>query len=108
MYRALRRFGKGFLVGYVGKLLFGVLSALLRSRGRPAAFWQYCRPLFRRSDVLGYGLFLGGFLAAFESLMRWMKQHKETFKSRRLRSDHSTQHSTAQHSPAVSRALHSL
>ena len=85
LYRALRRFGKGFLVGYIGKLLFGVLSALLRSRGRIGPFWRYTRPLFLRSDVLGYGLFLGGFLAAFESLMRVMKQYKEKFKSRRTR-----------------------
>ena len=85
VYRAGRRFMKGFAVGYIGKLLFGVVSSLLRSRGHLSVFWQHTKPLFFRADVTGYGLFLGGFLAVFESLMRVLKRYKETFGPRRVR-----------------------
>ena len=76
---------KGFAVGYIGKVLFGVVSSLLRSRGHLSLLWQYTKPLFFRADVTGYGLFLGGFLAVFESLMRLLKAYKERFGPRRLR-----------------------
>ena len=85
VYRASRRFGKGFAVGYVGKLLFGLVSSLLRSRGHLGLLWQHSKPLFFRADVTGYGLFLGGFLAVFESLMRLLKRYKEQFGPRRVR-----------------------
>ena len=76
---------KGFAVGYVGKLLFGVVSSLLRSRGHLGQMWRYSKPLLFRADVAGYGLFLGGFLAVFESLMRLLKRYKERFGPRRMR-----------------------
>ena len=68
---------------------------LLRSRGRIAPFWKYSKPLFLRSDVVGYGLFLGGFLAArSRASCDVLKQYKETIQVAQTAVAKQTAHNT--------------
>jgi len=74
--RALRRFGKGFLIGYGGRAAFSLLPVIIKARLNPFKIWS----AFRASAFkhISFGLFLGTFLSVFESLMKvlyhWRKQ----------------------------------
>jgi hypothetical protein len=61
----------GFGVGAAAKFAFALLPALVRSRGNLLvvlkAFWKSL------PDAVRYGSFIGGFLCAFESLMRLLQ-----------------------------------
>jgi len=72
-YRLLRRFGKGFLVGYGGKFVFSFLGLCLRHKLNVARLLPDVLSLLVKEDLLRYGAFLGSFLSLFESSLRFLK-----------------------------------
>jgi hypothetical protein len=70
LYCTLRRFFKGFSVGYGGKSIFAILSTIIKTKGKPGKLWSGVKAALTSSDSISYGLFLGGFLTAFEQIMR--------------------------------------
>ena len=74
-YRAFRRFLKGFTIGYCGKFLFGLISALLKYRTRNIrTIIKQILKLFIEREIYSYGMLLGAFLCVFESFMRVLRQ----------------------------------
>lgn len=67
---ALRRFFKGFGIGFLGKLAINIVPLLARFK-----FKSLRAHLFQLiSDPVGYGVFLGAFISVFESLVRSLRK----------------------------------
>jgi hypothetical protein len=71
-YRALRRFGKGFVVGYGLRVAFGAVPVVLASlkNPSPSVLLSKLGHVLVAGTPIRFGLFLGSCVMTFESLMR--------------------------------------
>lgn len=75
LLRAARRFVKGFGVGFGLRFVFGALPIAFKIAGGKLGFQEFVTHIkdLVIGDPLRYGLFIGTFVAMFESLMRATK-----------------------------------
>lgn len=79
-----RRAGKGFVIGFVGKLLFSIVPYLLKSRGNLFRFIVMMKKMAKGTtlDAISNGLFLASFLGIFELLLRLLRTcHHKTLET---------------------------
>jgi len=75
-FTVLARFMRGFGVGWAGKMVFALAGLLVKTKLRPGPLLVGLRRAAISSEVVGYGMATGSFLALFEATMRLSKQLK--------------------------------
>jgi len=84
LYYTLKRFVKGFAVGYMGKFTYSFVGALAKTHGNPQKLYNYMKSIVFNEYTIGYGLFLGGFSTIFEQIMRFTLEYSKKGISRRI------------------------
>lgn len=73
--KIVRRFGKGFAIGFAGKAILAALAGLIRAKGN---LRQFVGSVMGSTKIwrsaARHGAFLGGFLAIFETMVRRLSQ----------------------------------
>src|SRR5207244_1558419 len=75
LYRGLRRFAKGFALGYMIKCTLSLLALLIKTRFSLSRVGKAVSRIVV-GDPIRFGIFLGSLLSLFESVMRVIRYLK--------------------------------